>query len=251
MTAPGTALIVGAAGAIGAACAVVLARQGYRLALADLDADRLQSSHTPFPDADRFAVDATDPVAMSDLFARLAPHQLSAVVLCAGIEGPVGKFEDCAEADFDRVMHVNVKSVWLGIKESLTIMKPQGYGSIVALASISGVIATPMMAAYTCSKHAVLGLVKTAAREAAPHGVRVNAVCPAPVDSAMMSRIDAALGQNFPQRLGGRQDATKSVPMQRYARLDEVAQMVAFLCSDASSFSTGCAHMVDGGITCR
>ncbi len=110
------------------------------------------------------------------------------------------------------------------------------------LSSISGTMAAPMMSAYAASKHAVMGLVRTAAREAAGSGVRVNAVCPGPAVSSMMARIDANLG---------RPDAARSVPMQRYAEPEEIAEMIAFLCSDASRYSTGSSFMVDGGYSCR
>ncbi len=244
-------LITGAAGDIGQAAARLLERAGYHLFLIDKDRDKLRDFAATLETAVAIVADATDAAALTDAFALAADGGLHGVVLAAGIEGPVNRFEDCADAAFDAVMTVNVKSVWLGLKRSLQVMKPQGYGSVVVLSSIAGVIGTPMLAPYAASKHAVMGLVRTAAREAAGHGVRINAVCPAPVDSAMMRRIDGDLERHFPDRLGGRSDAAKSVPMQRYATAEEVAQTIGFLCSDASSFCTGSAYMVDGGITCR
>ena len=118
------------------------------------------------------------------------------------------------------------------------------------LSSIAGVGASPMLAPYGASKHAVLGLARTAAKEAAASGVRVNAVCPGPVESEMMQRIDALFGERYPERRGGQPNAA-AVPMSRYALPEEVAHMIAFLCSDASSYCSGGAYMVDGGYAAR
>lgn len=246
-----TAIITGAAGTIGRASAHLLAHRGYRLVLVDRDETALFALSAAIEGATTVVADVTRAADAADLFRRPFAEGLAAVILATGIEGPVGLLEDCSEDQFDAVMTLNVKSIWLGLKESLRLMKPQGRGSIVVLSSISGVMGMPMLSPYAASKHAVMGLVRTAAREAAGCGVRVNAVCPAPVQSDMMKRIDAALRERFPERLQGRPDASQSVPMQRYATPGEVAEAIAYLCSDAASYCTGSAFMVDGGISCR
>jgi NAD(P)-dependent dehydrogenase (short-subunit alcohol dehydrogenase family) len=234
-------LITGAAGVIGRATAKLLSSQGYPLVLVDRDAMAVEALAATLTDATGVRGDATDPGDMADIFQGAAPN-LGCVVLAVGTEGPIGALEDCDDDAFHRAMTTNVSSVWLGLKNSLKALKPRGKGSIVALSSISGTMGMPTMSAYAASKHAVLGLVRSAAREAAGFGVRINAVCPGPAVSDMMQRIDSDLG---------RQDATGSIPMRRYAEPDEIAQMIAFLCSDASSYSTGSSFMLDGGYGCR
>ena len=235
-------LIVGAAGVIGRAATRRLAAEGRPLILVDKDldavrvlADALKGRTTAVKG------DALDANSMAAIFHNAAPR-LDAVVLAVGAEGPLGPLEDCDDAAFEQAMALNVTSVWLGLKHALKALKPKGAGSIVVVSSISGVMAAPMMSAYAAGKHAVMGLVRSAAREAAASGVRINAVCPGPAVSDMMARIDAGLG---------RPDAARSVPMQRYAEPAEVAEMIAFLCSDASRYSTGASFMVDGGYSCR
>lgn len=237
----GSVLITGAAGVIGRAAAALLAGQGYSLVLADRDAAAVEALASLLPRATWIAGDATDAADVAAMVAK-AGADLRCVVLAVGAEGPVGPIEDCDDAAFLATMTLNVTSVWLGLKAALKVLKPKGRGSIVVLASLSGTMGMPMMSPYSASKHAVLGLVRSAAREAAGSGVRINAVCPGPAVSDMMRRIDEGMG---------RADAAASVPMGRYAEPDEIAQMIAFLCSDASSYSTGASFMLDGGYACR
>ena len=234
-------LIVGAAGTIGRAAAKLLAAQGRPLILVDKDEGALEALAASLGGATCAPGDALDAQSMAAVFQAAAPS-LDGVILAVGCEGPVGPLEDCDDDEFRRALDLKVTSVWLGLKHALKALKPKGRGSIVVLSSISGTMGAPMMSAYAAGKHAVIGLVRSAAREAAASGVRVNAVCPGPAVSEMMQRIDASLG---------RSDAARSIPMQRYAEPEEVAQMIAFLCSDASRYSTGSAFMVDGGYSCR
>jgi len=237
----GPVLITGAAGAIGRAAARRLAADGYPLVLADRNARAVEGLAASLPDASWIGGDATVASDVAAMVAAAGPD-LGGVVLAVGAEGPMGAIETCEDDDFARTMSLNVTTVWLGLKAALPVMKARGGGSIVVLASISGTMGMPMMSAYAASKHAVLGLVRSAAREAAASGVRINAVCPGPAVSEMMQRIDDGLG---------RPDAAKSIPMGRYAEPDEVADMIAFLCSDASRYSTGSSFMLDGGYACR
>jgi meso-butanediol dehydrogenase / (S,S)-butanediol dehydrogenase / diacetyl reductase len=241
MPEPSSVLITGAAGVIGRAAAKLLSAQGYPLILVDREAAAVESLAASLGRASWMSGDATNAGDLATIFAKAGPD-LGSVVLAVGAEGPVGAIEDCDDDDFHRTMTLNVTSVWLGLKAALKVLKPKGRGSIVVLSSISGSMGMPMMSAYAASKHAVLGLVRSAAREAASSGVRINAVCPGPAVSDMMRRIDDGLG---------RADAAKSIPMQRYAEPAEIAQMIAFLCSDASSYSTGSSFTLDGGYGCR
>jgi len=160
----------------------------------------------------------------------------------AGIEEEHMRLADCTEDTFDRIMNVNVKGVWLCMKHQLAQMHAQGSGAIVNTASVAGLVGAPKMAAYSASKHAVVGLTKSAAVEYGRKGVRVNAVCPGIIRTQMYER---AL-QADPQV---EKFAVAAHPIGRLGRAEEVAAVVLWLCSDAASFVTGHAHTVDGGLT--
>lgn len=249
-----TVLVTGAAGAIGKATAQLLCDQGARVLLADRDPDRLSHVVDMLP-ADRaqgYVIDVTEDKELSKIVRDAeACGGIDGAVSAAGIEGPVAEIEDCPADAFEAVMTANVKSAWSAIRACLPAMKAHHKGSIVLISSIAGLGGAPSMALYSASKHAVLGLMKTAAREAGPFGVRVNAVCPGPVTSDMMHRLDKALLEKNSQHFGGQQNAAKGIPLKRYATPEEVAQMIAFLCSDASSYCSGGVHLVDGGLTAR
>jgi len=244
-------LITGASGTVGTACAEVLLDKGVRLVLTDRVAppEHLAAN----PNVHFQPADVTDRAAVDVAYATARDRfgGIDAAVLAAGVEGPVALVEDISEADLDRVLAVNVKGSLFWMQACLRDMKPKGSGSIVALSSISGVVGSASLGAYTLSKHAVIGLVRAAALEAGSHGVRVNALCPGPIDSEMMRRLDRALSDRDPQRARGQADAAKALPLQRYVSALEVARMAAFLCSDDSGSCHGATYMVDGGFTAR
>ena len=244
-----TVLITGAAGDVGQACLQTLLAAGARVMLTD---------RTPPPqiggaDVHFAAGDVTDRGAVGAVFEAAVERfgRIDAAVLAAGIEGPVGPIEDIAEADLDAVLAVNLKGVLFWMQACLPHMKANGAGSIVALSSISGLVGAASLAPYVISKHAVIGLVRSAALESGPHGVRVNAVCPGPIDSPMMRRLEEALAAQDPARPAGQPGAARSIPLQRYASADEVARMAVFLCSDDSASCHGGTYTVDGGFTAR
>ena len=169
----------------------------------------------------------------------------------AGIEGTLSSIPEYPIDVFDRVMAVNVRGVWLGIKYVVPAMRERGGGSIVVTSSTAGIGGTPDMSAYNTSKHAVIGLMRTAALEGAPHGIRVNTVNPSPIETRMMRSIEemrvAALDDSTATVELAKQAFATRIPLERYGNPEEVARMMLFLASDDSSFCTGGVYMVDGG----
>jgi len=246
-----TVLITGGSGAVGRACTEIFLRKGARVFLTDCvipDPQLISHQNVCF-----HAADTTDPQAVAATYRTALAHfgRIDAAVLAAGIEGKVAPVEEISEKNIDAILAVNVKGCLFWMQHCLRGMKAQGTGSIVALSSISGVVASALLAGYVISKHAVIGLVKTAALEAGPHGVRVNAVCPGPIDSEMMRRLDKAFLERNPQRFVGQSDAVKAIPTHRYVTATEVGNIIAFLCSDEAASCNGGTYMIDGGFTAK
>ncbi|WP_181779300.1 SDR family NAD(P)-dependent oxidoreductase, partial [Pseudonocardia pini] len=175
--------------------------------------------------------------AYAEAAAALGGGRIDLFVNNAGIEGRVARLEDLAVEDFDRVQAVNVRGVFLGLKYVLPRV-PRG-GAVVNTGSLASLRGSPGVSAYVASKHAVLGLTRTAALEQAERGVRVNAVCPGPVEGRMMSSLDAGRGRSG-RAVPGAFDGG------RYARVDEVVGAVCFLLSAEAGFVSGTALTVDG-----
>ena len=247
------ALITGAANGIGRATALAFGRAGARLVLVDRDAAageatagvvRQQGGEAKFVAADvtRSADVQAYVKAALDVFGRI-----DCFFNNAGIEGTVAPTAECDEAMFDAVLGVNVKGVFLGLRHVLPVMLRQKAGAVVNTASVAGLVATPGMPAYVASKHAVIGLTKTAAGEVARAGVRVNAVCPGPVDTRMIHALESQLNPGNPQAVGDRYKS--AIPSGRYTTPEEIANVVLFLCSDLAANVTGAQWVVDGGRT--
>jgi NAD(P)-dependent dehydrogenase (short-subunit alcohol dehydrogenase family) len=242
------ALITGASGGIGRACAQQLAAEGVRLVLVDLDRDRLEEVAADLPvEKLLIAADVSDAAqaagyvhAALDRFGRI-----DTALLNAGIEGRIASIEATELADYEKVMAVNVRGVWLALARLLPGMREPGGGSIVITSSITGLRGTAGQGAYVASKHAVLGLMKVAALEGAPHGIRVNAVCPGPTETRMMSSIETGFDALRPDQAKAR--IVAGVAQKRYGRPAEIASVICFLASEAASFCTGSIFSVDGG----
>lgn len=162
----------------------------------------------------------------------------------AGIEGVVIPLTEYPEDAFDKVLSVNVKGVWLGMKYTLPEM--QDGGSVILTSSVAGLMAFPNLSAYVISKHAIVGLMRVAAMEAAPRKIRVNSIHPGPVNNGMMRSIEEGMSVGHSKEAQNQFEA--AIPFGRYAEPLEVANLVLFLASDASQYITGTTQVIDGGM---
>ncbi|MCC6606189.1 MAG: SDR family oxidoreductase [Anaerolineae bacterium] len=244
------ALITGGGSGIGRETAVLFAQHGASLAIADLNPQGGQATVQMIREAGGTAVFIQTDVAQAAqveamIHAVVAAYgRLDIAFNNAGIEGAPVRTIDVTEAEFDQIMAVNAKGVWLCLKYEIQQMLRQGGGTIINTASVAGLMGAHSMPAYAASKHAVVGLTRTAAVEYARKGIRVNAVCPAIIRTAMVERAIAQL----PQLEHG---AIQNNPSRRLGTPQEVAQAVLWLASDASSFTTGATLTVDGGLTAQ
>jgi len=241
------ALITGSGSGIGRATALVFAEEGATLVLADVDARGGEETAELVGDAVTVRCDVSDPAQVEALVTTCVERQgrLDCAFNNAGIAGDSARLADYGDEAWHRVIAVNLTGVFLCMRRELRQMLAQGGGAIVNTASLVGVIGYPNLAAYNAAKHGVVGLTRTAAIEYAAHGIRVNAVCPAWIETPMvMDRGPAPASQ--PEVY----EALASVmPMKRLGKPEEVARAVAWLCSDASSFVTGHPLLIDGGVT--
>ncbi len=247
------ALITGGANGIGRAAALAFATHGAKVVVVDRDAASGEGTAGAIRqqggDARFVAADVTKSAdVQAYVQAALDAHgRIDCFFNNAGIEGRVQPTADYDEAMFDAVIGVNVKGVFLGLRHVLPVMLRQKAGTIVNTASVAGLVGTPGMPAYVASKHAVIGLTKTASGEVARHGIRVNAVCPGPVDTRMIHSLEAQLSPGDPGVASQRYQA--SLPTGRYTTPEEIANVVLFLSSDLSGNVTGAQWVVDGGRT--
>jgi NAD(P)-dependent dehydrogenase (short-subunit alcohol dehydrogenase family) len=246
------AVVTGAAGVIGAATMRLLAERGARIVAVDRKPQELQTAIKDLPAAAQ-ALAITADVSDEDevaAYVRAATDTFGAIDVFynnAGIEGDIAPITKYSLETFRRVLDVNVVGIFLGMKHVLPVMLQQNSGSIINTASIAGLIGSADVAVYTASKHAVIGLTKSAALECAATGVRVNCVCPGLIDSRMLSAIIE--GRNPGNAPVPNARIVERIPARRLGHASEVASIVAFLASDEASYVSGSAYTVDGGRT--
>lgn len=242
------AIVTGAGGDIGSACARRLASSGSNVAVVDADieaAERVSREINQEAEGRAIAIAADVSIAadVRRYVARaIAWGPIDGVVHAAGIAGLAAPLPEFDEREFDRVMGVNARGTFLGMKYAFPHIRDSG--AIVNVASVSGIAGYPMVAAYVASKHAVIGLTRTAALEGAARGIRVNAVCPGPIEGRLMSA--AGGGASFPP---DEDPFLRGLPLARYGSPDEVAETIAFLLSAAAGYISGATIAIDGGLT--
>lgn len=249
-----TALVTGAAGGIGRAIACHLAQMGHRVAIADIDEAGLAETATSAAGTvQHYVADVTDAAAVKELVEAVCdrwsvPH---VVVNAAGIS-TMALLVDISEDDWDRTMAVNAKGTFLVMRSVLRRMIPAKIGTVINIASVAGIEGSDLLSHYSASKFAVVGLTQAAAKEVAGFGIRVNAVCPGLIRTAMQDREviwEAELTGGTPEQI--RQGYVEMTPMARIGSPQDVARLVGFLASDESDFITGQSIHVDGGLRMR
>jgi len=240
------ALVTGGSFGIGAATAVAFAKRGAKVVIADIiediEEETIKAIHDVGGEVMFVQCDVSKPADVTALMDKLLITfgRLDFAFNNAGIEGVSAITHECTGENWDRTLSVNLTGVWLCMKHELSHMINNGKGVVINCASVAGLVGFAGLPAYVASKHAIVGLTKTAALEYAKSGIRVNAVCPGVIKTAMIDRItgkDKMMEKQF--------EAME--PIGRFGEPSEVAETVVWLCSDAASFVTGVALPVDGG----
>lgn len=244
-------IVTGGAGGIGGAVVRHLARGGASVAIVDRDQaaiDSLILEIAQKSSGEIFGIAADVTVgAEVDAYTTAAASRLgglTGVYNNAGANGAIAEVTDYPDDVFEKLSAVNMTGVYLGIKHAARYMKAHGGGAIVNTSSVAGLVAFSNMIGYVASKHAVIGLTRAAAFELGKYNIRVNAVCPAPIDTQLMREVELGFSADDPQ--AARRAFSEAIPLGRYGTVDEVADLVCFLLSDSARFISGAAIPVDG-----
>ena len=245
------AVITGGAGGIGKAAGRLFAEEGADVLLVDLDAEALEAAVAEIgSNRVSFCVADVSRPQDNDNIISVAEERYGGVdvfLANAGIEGQVKPITEYEIDVFDKVLAVNVRGVWLGLKSAIPAMTRRGGGSIIITSSVAGVSGTAGVSAYVTSKHAVIGMMRTAALECAPMNIRVNTVNPSPVETRMMRSLEEGFSPGSGEVM--HENIKQSIPLGRYGEPEDIAKLMLFLSSDDASFITGAVYMADGGTT--
>lgn len=245
------AIITGGAGSIGKATAKLFLEEGAKVLLVDIDETQLKevTNDLGSKNVSFYVADVSKAIEVEGYVNEAVKlfGKIDVFFNNAGIEGVVKPIVDYPEDVFDKVMAVNVKGIWLGSKYVLPQMNEGG--SIIMTSSVAGILGFAGLGAYVTSKHAVVGIMRTLAIEAAPLKIRVNSVHPSPVNNRMMRSIEEGAAAGHGDEVQKQFEA--SIPLKRYAEPLEVAQLVLFLASDSSKYITGTTEVIDGGMSAQ
>jgi NAD(P)-dependent dehydrogenase (short-subunit alcohol dehydrogenase family) len=241
--------ITGGASGIGRATAHAFAAEGARVTVLDRDPTALAALAHELGGIETRRLDVTSAAAVDAAFDEIAEREgrIDIGVNNAGITRGLGWLHEVDESDWDAVLAVNLKGVWLCMRAELRHMHARGAGVIVNTASAAGLVGTPGVAHYTASKWGVLGLTKSAALEYAPLGIRINAVAPGTVDTPMGDGFaEARKADPFADAI-----VRQPHPLQGIARPEQIADAILYLAGDRSSFATGSTLVIDGGFSAQ
>lgn len=241
------AIITGASGDIGGAIARLMVARGARIVAVDQSDSTGLKAELGDAVLATLKVDITDEPSVRQMVSETLSigGRLDILVNNAGIEGSIQRIPDLSMEDFNKVIAVNIGGVFLGMKHAIPAMLENGGGAIINMASIAGIVGAAGLSAYVASKHAVIGLTKSAAAEWAASGIRVNCVNPGPLTGRMMQSIQGGLTDGASTEPSASTLAT--IPSRRYGLPEEIAPVVAFLASDDARHIHGAIHVVDGG----
>lgn len=245
------AVITGGAGGLGKATAEYLLKEGAKVVIVDLFEDPLENAKKELSAFGEVLSVQADVSKEEDVekYVKAAVDQFGRIDIFfnnAGIVGKIAKAVDTKVEDFDKVLAINARGVFLGMKHVLKVMGKQGSGSVINNSSIDGLAGGPQRIAYSASKHAVVGMTKTAAIEVADKGIRVNSIHPSYAKTDMMNQVESGVNAEDPESVHKQLAAT--IPLGRYGEAGDIANLVLFLGSDESAFITGTQQRIDGGM---
>lgn len=244
-------IVTGAAGGIGAGTVKAFIEQGAKVVLVDISKENLEKTAKDLNlQEGRFLLVPTDVSKEEDVinYVRITKERFGRIDVFfnnAGIEGAIGEIAGYSTEMFNKVLDINVKGTFFGMKHVLQVMKEQKSGAIINASSCAGIKGMPTLSAYATSKFAISGMTKSAALENAALGIRINAVCPAYINTRMMRSIEEGVAGDEAVKI--KEEWSKTVPMGRYGEIEEVANAVLFLASEKASFITGVLLPIDGG----
>ena len=246
------AIITGATGGIGKAATELFLNEGANVLMVDLNEDDLIEV-TKEIDSNKLSYLQGDVSQYSDNLkaVELAVERyggLDIFIANAGVAGEIQPITEYDESTFDNLMAVNAKGPFLGLKACIPALTERGGGSVIITSSVAGLTGAPFLSPYVMSKHAVVGLTKSAAKECAEMNIRVNSVNPSPVETKMMRVLEDGMSEINGEEVN-QETFAEQIPLGRYAEANEIAKLMLFLSGDDSEFITGSVHTIDGGFT--